>query len=228
MGCGQLDAGAALELATSRSAAAWAQPEHGGDAVCSAVGDQPPAWPGELNQTITFDPIENKALGDSDFAVGASASSGLPVSFTAGGNCTVTGITVHLTGAGSCSITASQEGNGSYNLAASVSRSFLIDDVAARTVLALAASGRSGASVRLPFRVGAGNGDVAVKITVQKNRTTVARLARNFFRVEPGHIYALAWAAPKAKTNTAYRFCVTLSDRAGRETAPSCGRIRLR
>jgi subtilisin family serine protease len=228
MGCGQLDAGAALELAMSRSAAAWAEPEQDDDAVCSDAGDQPPTWPSELTQTITFDPIGNKALGDSDFAVGATTSSGLPVSFTAGGNCTVTGITVHLTGAGSCSVTASQEGDASYNPAINVSRSFDIDDVAARTVRALATSGRRGASVTLAFRIGEGNGDVAVKITVQKNRTTVARLARNFFRVQSGRVYSLAWRAPKAKTNAMYRFCVTLSDRAGRETAPSCVRIRLR
>jgi hypothetical protein len=227
-GCGQLDAGAALELATSRSAEAWAEPGQDGDAACSAVGDQPPRWPAELNQTITFNPIRNKALGDSDFAVKATASSGLPVSFTADGNCTLTGITVHLTGAGMCAITASQEGNASYNLAVSVSRSFVIDDVPARSVVALAASGRPGASVNLPFRVGVGNGDVAVKITVQRNWRPVARLARNFFRVDSGGVYSLAWRAPKARTNAAYRFCVTLSDRAGRETAPSCGRIRLR
>jgi hypothetical protein len=152
----------------------------------------------------------------------------LPISFAASGNCTVTGRTLHLTGAGSCSITASQEGNASYNLAPSVSRSFLIDDVAVRTVLALPASGRAGASVNLPFRLGEGNGDVAVKVTVLKPATIVARLARDFFRVESGDVYALAWPAPKVRTNATYRFCVTLSDRAGRETAPSCGRIRLR
>jgi hypothetical protein len=82
--------------------------------------------------------------------------------------------------------------------------------------------------VKLPFRVGEGNGDAAVKIVVQKNRATVAGLARDFFPVEPGRVYALAWQAPKARTNAVYRFCVTLSDRAGRETAASCGRIRLR
>jgi len=228
MGCGQLDAGAALELATSRPAGAWGEQEQNDDAVCSAAGDQPPTWPSELTQTITFDPIRNKALGDSDFLVSATTSSGLPLSFSAGGNCTVTGITVHLTGAGSCSITASADGDASYNPAINVSRSFEIVDVALRSVLALVASGRPGASVNLPFRAGEGNGDVAVKITVKKNGIAVARLARDFFRVDSGHVYALAWRAPKATTNAVYRFCATLSDRAGRETAPSCGRIRLR
>jgi hypothetical protein len=152
----------------------------------------------------------------------------LPLSFTANGKCIVVVNTVHLTGAGLCSITASRAGDANYHPAADVTRSFLIEDVPARSVVARTASGRLGSFVKLPFRVGAGNGDVAVTITVQKNRTTVARLDRNFFGVEPGHLYRLAWRAPKAKTNAAYRFCVTLSDRAGRETPPSCGRIRLR
>jgi subtilisin family serine protease len=227
LGCGVLDAGAALELAMSRTAAEWEQ-EKPGNAVCSTGGAEPPTWPSERIQTITFDPIEAKAIGDSDFLVSARASSGLPVSFTADGDCTVTGITVHLFKAGGCTITAFQLGDANYNRAPSVSQSFLIDDVAMRTVLARPTSGTRGAFVRLPFRVGAGNGEVAVKITIQRNRTAVARLTRGFRGVEAGRAYGLSWRAPKATTNANYRFCVTLSDHAGRKTPPSCGRIRLR
>ena len=50
------------------------------------------------------------------FSGSIGVSSGLPVSFWAGGSCTVTGSTVHLTGAGSCSIVASQGGDTNYNL----------------------------------------------------------------------------------------------------------------
>jgi hypothetical protein len=135
---------------------------------------------------------------------------------------------VHLTKAGTCSITASQAGDATYNIAQSVTQTFLIEDVPMRTVYAVGTSGRRGTSVKLPFRVGEGNGDVAVTITIQRNRTTIAHLARGFFGVDAGHAYGLSWRAPKAKTNASYRFCVTLSDRAGRETPPSCGRIRLR
>jgi subtilisin family serine protease len=227
LGCGVLDAGAALELAMSRTAAEWEQ-ETPGDAVCSTGGAEPPTWPSGRIQTITFDPIEAKTIGDSDFLVSARASSGLPVSFTADGVCTVTGITVHLFKAGACTITAFQVGDATYKRAPSVSQSFLIDDVAMRTVLARPTSGTRGAFVRLPFQVGAGNGEVAVKITIQRNRTAVARLTRGFFGVDAGHAYGLSWRAPKATTNANYRFCVTLSDHAGRKTPPSCGRIRLR
>jgi subtilisin family serine protease len=38
MGCGVLDAGAALELATSRSDAQWATAEPGSSSACSATG----------------------------------------------------------------------------------------------------------------------------------------------------------------------------------------------
>lgn len=227
MGCGLLDAGAALELAMSRPASAWADDASEG-AACSAEGNAPPTWPTAGSQTITFDPIPDKTLGDPDFVVRVTASSGLPVSLIASGNCTISGATVHLTAAGSCTITASQKGDETYDFAETVSRAFPIGDVGARTAGAVATSGKRGSFVKLPFRIGEGNGDVAVAMTVQMNGTVVARLVRDFFPVEPGRVYALGWHAPKAKTNAVYRFCVTLSDRAGRQAAPSCGRIRLR
>ena len=42
-------------------------------------------------QTIAFAALADKSYGDPDFAVTATASSGLPVTFTASGNCTVSG-----------------------------------------------------------------------------------------------------------------------------------------
>jgi hypothetical protein len=227
MGCGILDAGAALELATSRAATEWTDLPQA-DVICSAGGDRPATWPTELNQTITFDPIAEKKLGDGDFAVHATVSSGLPLSFTADGPCTIANGIVHLTEAGVCEITASQDGDATYNLALDAPQSFVIDYVAPRHVRALSASGKWGASIRLPFLIGKGNGDVAAKIVVQRNGTIVAQPSRGFFRVVAGQAHGLAWQAPKAKTKGSYRFCVTLSDHAGRETPPSCGRIRLR
>ena len=79
-----------------------------------------------LPQTITFAPMPNKVAGDPDFAVTATASSGLTVGLGAFGNCTISGTTVHLTGVGMCRITASQPGDSVYAAAASVRRSFSI------------------------------------------------------------------------------------------------------
>jgi uncharacterized repeat protein (TIGR01451 family) len=80
----------------------------------------------KADQTITFNALSDKTYGDADFNVSASASSGLPVTFGAVGNCTVSGNTVHITGAGSCTITASQAGDSNYNAAPDVARSFNI------------------------------------------------------------------------------------------------------
>ena len=81
----------------------------------------------KASQSIAFDPVAPKQYGDGDFALNASASSGLPVSFGATGQCTASGNTVHVTGAGSCTITASQTGDSNYDAAAVVPRTFSID-----------------------------------------------------------------------------------------------------
>ncbi len=77
-------------------------------------------------QTITFAQPSNRTWGDADFDPGATASSGLTVSYGASGNCTIVSGLVHLTGAGSCTVTASQAGNASYAPAADVQRTFSI------------------------------------------------------------------------------------------------------
>ena len=78
------------------------------------------------SQTISFDPITDHTYGDPDFNVSASASSGLPVNFTASGNCTISGSTVHITGAGSCSVTAHQGGDETHYAALDVTQTFSI------------------------------------------------------------------------------------------------------
>jgi hypothetical protein len=78
-------------------------------------------------QTIIFSgPLADKVYGDAPFSISASASSDLPVNFTAAGNCAVLGTTVTITGAGSCTITAQQAGNESYLPAEDVAQSFNI------------------------------------------------------------------------------------------------------
>jgi hypothetical protein len=99
----------------------------GGDSNYAAAVDVARSFSIKSSQTITFDSLSAKTYGDSDFTVSATASSGLPVSLSAGGNCTISGSTVHITGAGSCTITASQAGNSTYNAAPNVARTFSID-----------------------------------------------------------------------------------------------------
>ena len=79
-----------------------------------------------LPQTITFPIIGDQTFGAPDFALTATASSGLPVSYSAGPSsvCTVSGSTLHLVAAGSCTVFASQDGNAQYLPASAVARSF--------------------------------------------------------------------------------------------------------
>ena len=79
------------------------------------------------NQTITFDTFPEKRYGDPPFTLTASATSGLPVSFSASGACSVSGTTLTITGAGSCSIIASQAGDSTYNAAPDNVRQFYIN-----------------------------------------------------------------------------------------------------
>src|SRR5207237_880829 len=83
--------------------------------------------------------------GDADFNVSASASSGLAVTWSTSGSCTNTGSTIHLIAGGSCTVTASQGGNGNYNAATSVNRTFSIAKRA--TTLSIACTDTCGGSI---------------------------------------------------------------------------------
>src|ERR1039458_7346881 len=88
-------------------------------------------------QSIAFNPLPNHNYGDPPFPVTATASSGLAVSYTAAGPCTVSGNTVTLTGVGSCTIMANQPGNATYAAAPPVSQSFTIAPEQTSTTLAV-------------------------------------------------------------------------------------------
>jgi hypothetical protein len=80
-------------------------------------------------QTISFSSVSAHTYGDAPFAVSATASSSLPVTFAAaaGSQCTISGATVTITAAGSCTVNASQGGDASYyNPATTISQSFAI------------------------------------------------------------------------------------------------------
>ncbi len=81
---------------------------------------------GPQNQTITFNPLIARAGTNPPFTILATATSGLPVSFTrVSGPATVSGNTVTLNGnEGTVTIRANQAGNTSWNAAPAVTRSF--------------------------------------------------------------------------------------------------------
>ena len=86
------------------------------------VAGDPPLVIDKGNQTITFDTIPAKTFGDAPFLVTATASSGLPVTFTTStpATCTLSGSTVTIVTAGDCILTASQAGDATWSAAADV------------------------------------------------------------------------------------------------------------
>jgi hypothetical protein len=87
---------------------------------------------GSTSQTITYTstPPSNAAVGGATYAVTATSTSGLPVTFTvdasSGGSCTISGSTVTMVHAGTCTIDANQPGNSGYAAAPQVQQSFTV------------------------------------------------------------------------------------------------------
>ena len=79
----------------------------------------------KASQTITFNALAAKCSNDAPFALTATASSGLTVTYMSSNTAvaTISGNTVTIVGAGSTDITASQAGNGNYFAAADVVQS---------------------------------------------------------------------------------------------------------
>lgn len=80
------------------------------------------------NQTITFAALPTKVVGDADFTLSGTASSGLLVSYSSSSNsvATVTSNIVTIVGAGSTVITASQAGDDNWNAATNVTRTLTV------------------------------------------------------------------------------------------------------
>jgi hypothetical protein len=79
------------------------------------------------DQVVTFNPIQNRTLGDAPFNLDATASSGLPVAFTSpSSKIAINGSSVTMLEAGSVTVFASQAGNAQFNPASEVSHSFCI------------------------------------------------------------------------------------------------------
>jgi hypothetical protein len=146
----------------------------------------------KADQTITFAALPDKTYGDPDFKVSATASSGLSVSFSASGNCTVTqnpsgDWIVSLTAAGSCTITASRAGDGNYNAATPVPRTFTINPAIGKvayigqTLYVTSGSNSTSAQVALSASVEAAAGKIAnakVTFTDQYSGTVLAKGVR--------------------------------------------------
>jgi sugar lactone lactonase YvrE len=78
----------------------------------------------KADQTITFAPLPGRIYGNADFAPGATATSGLLVSYASSNPAVATlgAGGIHFAGAGSATITASQAGDANWNAAPNVSQ----------------------------------------------------------------------------------------------------------
>jgi hypothetical protein len=90
-------------------------------------------------QTISFNPLANQTFGGPDVLLGATASSGLPVTYTVSGSGVLVqqggNSYVHVTGVGPVTVTADQAGSAAFYPAAAVTRSFTVAPAAAVVTL---------------------------------------------------------------------------------------------
>ncbi len=86
--------------------------------------DVPSTSGGTEDQIITFDEIAEKRLGDARFALNASSTSGLPISYVSSDNSIVqiVGDSADILSRGTVEITASQKGNCQFKSAESMTR----------------------------------------------------------------------------------------------------------
>lgn len=90
----------------------------------------------KMDQTITFGSLSDQTYGDSNFDPGATASSGLTVSYESSDEtvATITGGNIHIIGAGTTTITASQGGNATYNPATPVPQILTVNKATLETM----------------------------------------------------------------------------------------------
>ena len=87
------------------------------------------------SQTLTFTPPASATFGDAPLTLSASASSGLPVTFTVvSGPATLAGDSLTLSGSGAVVLRATQPGNVDFNPAAAVERTLVVDPTATAEV----------------------------------------------------------------------------------------------
>jgi hypothetical protein len=134
-------------------------------------------------QSINFtsSPPPGAVVGGATYTVSATASSGLPVSFSLGagsaGVCTLTGSTVSFVGAGTCTVNANQGGDASYLPAPESQQSF---SVSLRTqTISFTSMPPAGAVVGDPaYAVGAAAGSgLAVTFTAAPSSAGVCTVA---------------------------------------------------
>jgi hypothetical protein len=126
-------------------------------------------------QSIAFEPLGTQTYGAPPISLTATASSGLPVSYSAAGQCSIDSSTLKIGSVGSCSVAASQAGDDSWLAASPVTQSFTINP-APLTIGAPSPIRAYGASnpALAPSYSGLVAGDTAASLTTAPTCTTLA------------------------------------------------------
>ena len=101
---------------------------NGTDSNVATVSLTVTAGSSQQGQTITFAaPVTPVIYGAAPVSLGATASSGLSVSYAVTGPATFSGASLSFTGVGTVAVTASQAGNSSYSAAVPVQRQIVVN-----------------------------------------------------------------------------------------------------
>lgn len=157
----------------------------------------------KLSQSITFGTLTKKNTSDGDFNPGATASSGLTLTYSSSNTSVATIVNgmVHLVGGGMTTITASQTGNANYNAAADVSQSLSVEDVTniSITLNPVADTYVYGATASLTTNFGTAT-DL---ITKKGSSSTGDRIIYMQFDISGQNIYSISSAKVRLYANTA-------------------------
>jgi hypothetical protein len=88
------------------------------------------------DQTITFNPLPSKAVGDANFSPGATVTSGLTISYSSSNTSVATIVSgnIHIVAGGISVITASQTGNDLYKEATPKQQTLTVTDPSTKTL----------------------------------------------------------------------------------------------
>ncbi|KQC01619.1 S-layer family protein, partial [Pedobacter sp. Hv1] len=134
---------------------------------------------GKANQTITFTALTNKTYGDAAFTLNATGGgSNQTIAYLSSNTnvATIVGNQVTIIGAGNTTITASQAGDGNYNVASSVDQVLTVDKAAQTITFTTLANKTYGDAA---FTLTATGGGSNQTITYLSSNTNVATIVGN-------------------------------------------------
>ena len=136
----------------------------------------------KASQSITFGALSAKAFGAEPFALAATASSGLTVTYTSSNQevATISGNTVTIKGAGQTTITASQVGDGNYLAATSVAQQLTVNKASQSTTFEALAAKAFGAE---PFALAA-TASSGLTVTYSSSNEQVATISGNMVTIK--------------------------------------------